>query len=96
MKMFVRTLFITAVATLPVISSAQPPTTSVTRTQVESELSQLEKAGYSIAGSDLDYPDSIESAEARLAAQLEEAARNRAMQSGYGSTINGTSNSGAR
>lgn len=95
MKMLVNAMFIVSVATLPNVSSAQS-TTAMTRAQVKSELSQLEKAGYSITGSDLDYPGNLESAEARLAAQQSAAVSPRAAQSGYGSTITGTSNSGAR
>jgi len=93
MKMLVNMLFIVSACTLPVVSSAQS-TTSATRAQVKADLSQLEAAGYDIAGSDLDYPDNLKSAEAGLAAQQER--KSRATQSGYGSTSNGTSSSGAR
>ncbi|MPW21521.1 DUF4148 domain-containing protein [Paraburkholderia sp. CNPSo 3157] len=95
MKMLANTVIIASVAALPIVSFAQQAT-SVTRAQVKSDLSELEKAGYDIAGSDLDYPGNLKSAEAKLAAQQDATARRRAVQSGYGSTITGTSNSGAR
>jgi hypothetical protein len=95
MKMLVKTVFIIAIITLPVVSNARP-TMPVTRAQVESELAQLEKAGYSLAGSDLDYPGNLASAEARLAAQQDESAGRGAIPTGYGSNTSGTSNSGAR
>jgi hypothetical protein len=95
MRMFVKTMFVVTAVTLPVASIAQPAG-PLTRAQVESELAQLEKAGYSIAGSDMDYPGNLNSAEARLAAQRNENARRRAIQTGYGSNASGTSSSGAR
>ena len=95
MKMLVKTVFIVSAITLPVASNAQQ-TTPVTRAQVESELAQLEKAGYSIEGSDLDYPGTLKAAETRLAAQQDENARRRGLQTDYGSNSGGSSNSGAR
>jgi hypothetical protein len=57
---------------------------------VRAELLQLEKAGYN-PNDWVNYPDSLQSAQARVAAQ------NSAMpagQAGYGSSINGKSEAG--
>ncbi|HEY3599759.1 MAG TPA: DUF4148 domain-containing protein [Paraburkholderia sp.] len=67
MKTLIQTVVIAAALAAPVVSFAQ---SSVTREQVRAELVQLEKAGYHPAlGSDPHYPDDLQAAEARVAAQ---------------------------
>jgi hypothetical protein len=58
---------------------------------VKSELVQLEKAGYSIYGTDLDYPNGLKAAEARVAA-----GRASAIDTSYGTNATGTSTAGSR
>lgn len=60
----------------------------VTRAQVKAELIQLEKAGYSPGGEDVNYPQDIQAAEQRVAEQQGIAS------SSYGPTADGTSASG--
>jgi hypothetical protein len=61
----------------------------VTRAQVRAELVQLERAGYNPAGDRTQYPVNIQAAEQRVAAE------NGVAQSSYGSSMSGTSASGA-
>jgi mitochondrial fission protein ELM1 len=80
---------IAAVAALaaPVASFAQS-NAPVTRAQVRAELNQLAKAGYHVGdGDNAHYPDAIQAAEARVAAQD-------SATTGYGGSANGTSASG--
>ncbi|KQR76205.1 hypothetical protein ASG35_13915 [Burkholderia sp. Leaf177] len=62
---------------------------TVTRTQVRAELVQLEKAGYNPASDRTQYPANIQAAEQRVSAQ------DGVAQSSYGSSVSGTSASGA-
>jgi len=89
MKMFAKTVLIAAMIAAPVVSFAQS-SQSVSRAQVRAELVQLEEAGYD-PHDWLHYPENIQAAEAKVAAQ------NTAAQGagvGYGGTANGTSRSG--
>ena len=95
MNMLTKAIVISAVATAPVISIAQS-NAPLTRAQVKSELAQLEKAGYSTTGSDLDYPESLNTAEARLASQRNRASNDSAPKMGYGGNVTGTSETGSR
>jgi hypothetical protein len=61
----------------------------VTRAQVRAELVQLEKAGYNPASDRTQYPANIQAAEQRVSAQDGVAQRS------YGSSVSGTSASGA-
>ncbi|HEX7932265.1 MAG TPA: DUF4148 domain-containing protein [Paraburkholderia sp.] len=91
MKSLIEAAVIAALITAPLAAFAQS-NQPVTRAQVRAELVQLEKAGYnpSTANSD-DYPENIQAAEARIAAE------NRTAQStGYGSATDGSSNAGSR
>lgn len=58
---------ILATAAMPVLSFAQPH--DVTPAQVASELVQLEKAGYDPSQTNQHYPDNLQAAEAKVAAQ---------------------------
>jgi hypothetical protein len=71
----------------PVASFAQS-NSPVTRAQVRAELIQLEKAGYHVGdGDNAHYPENIQAAQARIAAQNSAA-------TSYGGSAEGTSNSG--
>jgi hypothetical protein len=73
----------------PVVSFAQQSNGPVTRAQMRAELVQLEKAGYQPGGAnDPHYPEDIQVAEARVAAQ-------NGASSGYGGVVSGSSASGA-
>ena len=66
-------------------SATQAP---VTRAQVRAELQQLEQAGYDTSkGEDVNYPQDIQAAEARAAAQKD--------STGYGGVKSGSSASGS-
>jgi hypothetical protein len=89
MKSLIKAVAIAAVLAAPIVSFAQT-NEPVTRAQVRSELIQLEKAGYNPAtANDNDYPNDIQAAEARVAAQ-------NGNTTGYGSGANGSTQAGQR
>ncbi|CAE6746559.1 DUF4148 domain-containing protein [Paraburkholderia nemoris] len=90
MKSFTRMVLIAALIAAPVASFAQS-SQPVSRAQVRAELAQLEKAGYD-PHDWLHYPENIQAAEAKVAAQNAAA---QAPVSGYGGAVDGTSRSGA-
>ncbi|MDT8836736.1 DUF4148 domain-containing protein [Paraburkholderia fungorum] len=90
MKSFTKMVFIAALIAAPVASFAQS-SLPVSRAQVRAELAQLEKAGYD-PHDWLHYPENIQAAEAKVAAQNAAA---QAPVSGYGGAVDGTSRSGA-
>ena len=90
MKSFTRMVLIAALFAAPVASFAQS-SQPVSRAQVRAELAQLEKAGYD-PHDWLHYPENIQAAEAKVAAQNAAA---QAPVSGYGGAVDGTSRSGA-
>jgi hypothetical protein len=94
MKSFIEAAVIAALIATPFAAFAQSNQNNqpVTRAQVRAELIQLEKAGYNPSTmNDIDYPENIQAAQARVAGQ------NQAAQtSGYGAPANGSSNSGSR
>jgi hypothetical protein len=67
----IATLLVTAAAlTAPVLSFAQSTDHGLTRAQVRAELVQLEQAGYNPqTAADASYPQEIQLAEAKVAAQ---------------------------
>ncbi|WP_277185727.1 DUF4148 domain-containing protein [Caballeronia sp. BR00000012568055] len=74
-----------ATATLmPFAAFAQSALAHVTRAQVRAELSQLEAVGYRPSTHDADYPQALQSAEAKVAAM-----------NAYGGANNSTQASGA-
>ena len=89
MKLFTRMVLIAAMIAAPVASFAQS-NQSVSRAQVREELAQLEKAGYD-PHDWIHYPENIQAAEAKLAAQNATA---QSAVSGYGAATDGTSRSG--
>jgi len=94
MKSLIQVVVIAAVLVAPVVSFAQSNNQPVTRAQVRAELVQVEQAGYSPArGRDPYYPEDIQAAEAKVAAQNGTA---QAEKTGYGPSASGTSQSGQR
>jgi Domain of unknown function (DUF4148) len=89
MKSFNRMVVIAALIAAPVASFAQS-SQSVSRAQVRAELTQLEKAGYDTHDW-IHYPENIQAAEAKVAAQNATA---KATVSAYGGEAEGTSRSG--
>ncbi|MGF6852497.1 DUF4148 domain-containing protein [Paraburkholderia sp. CI3] len=76
----------------PVVSFAQS-TAPVTRAQVRAELIRLEQAGYHVGDGDhTTYPEQIQAAEAKIAAQDSQQAGNSDVG---GTTTNGTAASGS-
>jgi hypothetical protein len=92
MKSLTRMLLIAAVFATPVASFAQS-NEPVSRAQVRAELAQLEKAGYD-PHDWIHYPENIQAAEAKVAAQ-NATAQAQAPVSGFGGVTDGTSRSGA-
>ncbi|ALL69946.1 Protein of unknown function (DUF4148) (plasmid) [Paraburkholderia caribensis MBA4] len=89
MKTLIKAVALAAIVVVPVVSFAQS-NAGVTRAQVRAELVQLEKAGYNPATSNADdYPQNIQAAQAKVAAQNGDA-------SGYGSAAKGSNQSGRR
>jgi hypothetical protein len=87
MKSLIQAVVIAAAVCAPVAAFAQSNST-VTRAQVRAELIQLEQAGYHVGdGDNAHYPEELQAAEARIAAQ-------NAGATAYGGSANGTSASG--
>jgi hypothetical protein len=82
-------VLIAALVAAPVASFAQS-SQPVSRAQVHAELAQLEKAGYEPRDW-VHYPENIQAAEAKVAAQNATA---QAAVSGYGGAADGASRSG--
>lgn len=92
MNKTVKAVVATIAFILPFLAFAQ---TAPTRAQVKSDLAQVEKSGYNPTGSDLQYPDTLMSAEARLAKARSGVPTSAQVQSGYGGVINSLSASGS-
>ena len=89
-KSLVSAVALASALAAPAVSFAQQSNGPVTRAQVRAELVQLEKAGWSPAmdmGNNPHYPDGIQAAEAKVAAQNGTA-------SGYGGVVSGSSEAG--
>jgi hypothetical protein len=87
MKSLIQAVVVAAALAAPVVSFAQS-NGAVTRAQVRAELIQLEKAGYHVGdGDNAHYPEAIQAAEAKVAAQNGAA-------SGYGGVVSGSSEAG--
>jgi Domain of unknown function (DUF4148) len=86
-KFLISALVLSSALAVPAFAFAQS-NGPVTRAQVRAELVQLEKAGYSPGGEDVNYPQDIQAAEQRVAEQQGIAS------SSYGATANGTSAAG--
>jgi hypothetical protein len=91
MNSLIKAVAIAVVLAAPVASFAQS-NQPVTRAQVRAELIEVEKAGYNPRDL-LHYPQNIQAAEARVAAQNGSA---NADTSGYGPSVDGTSQASRR
>lgn len=90
-KSLMQAIVVAAVATASVVSFAQE-NAPVTRAQVKSEIAQLEKAGCSPAGSNIDYPTQLQAAETRIGKET-----GSAVTTAYGgSTVAGATETGSR
>ncbi|MFL9910003.1 DUF4148 domain-containing protein [Paraburkholderia sp. RL17-337-BIB-A] len=71
--MNVRTLFsavaLASALAAPAVSFAQQSNGPVTRAQVRAELVELERAGFTPRGENVNYPEDIQAAEARVVAK---------------------------
>jgi hypothetical protein len=88
MKSLLHAVAVAAVLAVPAVSFAQS-SAPLTRAEVRAQLVQLEKAGYQPGRNDPHYPDDIQAAEARVAAQ-------NGASTGYGGVASGSSASGAK
>jgi hypothetical protein len=86
-KSLVSAVALASALAVPAVSFAQQSNAPVTRAQVRAELVQLEKAGYQPGRDGPQYPDDIQAAEAKVAAQNGAA-------SGYGGVADGSSDAG--
>jgi hypothetical protein len=86
MKSFFEAVAIAALITAPLAAFAQSEQ-PVTRAQVRADLVQVEKAGYN-PNDWMHYPENIQAAEARIAAEKQTNA------SSYGAGSNGSSQTG--
>jgi hypothetical protein len=85
MKSLIKAVALVVVFAAPVASFAQSEQ-PLTRAEVRAQLIQIEQAGYNPAvATDSTYPADIQAAEARVAAQHD---------TGYGSSANGSSQTG--
>ncbi len=89
MKTLIQAVAVAVAIAAPLSSFAQS-NAPVTRAQVRAELVQIEQAGYHPApGRDPYYPQDIQAAEARVAAQ-----HSAIVNTSYGASTNGSSQSG--
>ncbi|MFL9922126.1 DUF4148 domain-containing protein [Paraburkholderia fungorum] len=69
MKTLIYAALIAGALAAPALSFAQDASAPMTRAEVEADLARLEQAGYRPNLKDLHYPQDIQAAEARVAAQ---------------------------
>jgi hypothetical protein len=83
-KSLVSAVALASALAAPAVSFAQQSNVPVTRAQERAELVQLEQAGFTARGENAGYPQDIQAAEARVAAQ-------NAASSSYGGVESGSS-----
>jgi hypothetical protein len=99
MKSLIYAAIAASVLAAPAVSFAQQSNNGpMTRAEVRAQLVQLENAGYHPSLSDPHYPDNLEAAEARVAAEngTAQATAAQAPTGSYGSSTSGSSQSSAR
>ncbi|MCR4469560.1 DUF4148 domain-containing protein [Burkholderia sp. SCN-KJ] len=69
MNNLIRAVLLSCALSAPIFAFAQTTDHAVTRADVRADLVRVEKAGYRPVGSDPYYPDDIQAAEAKIAAQ---------------------------
>jgi hypothetical protein len=90
MKSLIQAVVVAALFAAPVASFAQRSNTPVTRAEVRAELVQLEQTGWRPGvGADPHYPEDIQAAEAKVAAQHDATI-------GFGGVVSGSSQTGGR
>jgi hypothetical protein len=89
MKNLVQVVVVVAAALVAPVASFAQSSAPLTRAQVRAELVQLQAAGYHVGdGDQAHYPDAIQAAEAKIAAQQV------AANGGYGGVAKGSSDAG--
>ncbi|MDR6496897.1 hypothetical protein J2785_000039 [Burkholderia ambifaria] len=73
MKTLIRAVLISCALSAPIVALAQTAGGPLTRADVRADLARVEGAGYRPVGSDPYYPDDIQAAEAKVAAQQPDA-----------------------
>ena len=73
MNKLIRAALLSCALSAPIVAFAQTTDHAVTRADVRADLVRVEKAGYRPVGSDPYYPDDIQAAEAKIAAQPSQA-----------------------
>lgn len=91
MKALIKAVLISCALAAPAVAFAQASNDPVTRAEVRADLVRVEQAGYHPGRKDIYYPDDIQAAEAKVAAQ----SPSLAMSSAGGVAMNGTSQSGS-
>ncbi|MGO4328167.1 DUF4148 domain-containing protein [Cupriavidus sp. 2TAF22] len=69
MKALIQAVLLACTLTVPALSFAQSVQGPVTRAEVRADLIRLEQAGYSPHGDDANYPQDLQAAEAKVAAE---------------------------
>lgn len=90
MNKLIPAVFVAAALAVPAVSFAQSSQQGLTRAEVRAQLVELEQAGYNPARDQVNYPENLQAAQARVNA--EQVARGET--SGYGAPTAGTSESG--
>ncbi|KWO40233.1 purine-nucleoside phosphorylase [Burkholderia sp. MSMB1459WGS] len=74
MTNLIRAVLLSCALSAPIVAFAQTTDHTVTRAEVRADLVRVEKAGYRPIGSDPYYPEDIQAAEAKVAAQQAQSA----------------------
>ncbi|KVE04444.1 MULTISPECIES: DUF4148 domain-containing protein [Burkholderia] len=69
MNNLIRAVLLSCALSAPIVAFAQTADHALTRADVRADLVRVEKAGYRPVGSDPYYPEDIQAAEAKVAAQ---------------------------
>ncbi|KUY62088.1 DUF4148 domain-containing protein [Burkholderia sp. RF2-non_BP3] len=69
MNNLIRAVLLSCALSAPIAAFAQTAVGTITRADVRADLVRVEKAGYRPVGTDPYYPDDIQAAEAKIAAQ---------------------------
>jgi len=74
MNNLIRAVLISCALSAPIVAFAQTTDHALTRADVRADLVRVEKAGYRPISNDPNYPDDIQAAEAKVAAQQAQSA----------------------
>ncbi|WP_269510851.1 DUF4148 domain-containing protein [Burkholderia sp. IMCC1007] len=74
MNNLIRAVLLSCALSAPIVAFAQTTDHAVTRADVRADLVRVETAGYRPVGTDPYYPDDIQAAEAKVAAQQSQSA----------------------